>query len=293
MFSVSSELSFCLWHQCPGCDRSGPASQGLHELFALSGLKMDPAAMTSLRLILAEAGHALNLPLMGNDEVVTEIQALISSGILRPCGIQGQHSRSPANPPAGLQPGRTELQVIQRLGSKREDFLFEGRVYRVMASLEWKPTQDALHYRVMKAADARALLQRMSAAATVSAAEKEALEQAAALLSDQATNLGTGLLLLCRLPQAIPLREGDAAPAFTPSQLAKIRTRELHWVEIMLVDQAGTGVANQRYQIVTPDKEVHTGTTDAQGWARIDGFPVPGPCRISFLDLDRNSWHPA
>lgn len=61
------------------------------------------------------------------------------------------------------------------------------------------------------------------------------------------------------------------------------------WIEIELVGDDGTAVADEEYLIVTPEGQPLRGKTDANGRARLDGL-VAGSCRISFPRLDADEW---
>jgi type VI secretion system secreted protein VgrG len=65
-----------------------------------------------------------------------------------------------------------------------------------------------------------------------------------------------------------------------------------HWVEIMLVDDAGQPMAGESFEIKLPDGTVATGTTDEKGKGRVDHID-PGSADISFPDLDKDAWEPA
>jgi len=61
------------------------------------------------------------------------------------------------------------------------------------------------------------------------------------------------------------------------------------WVEVEMVDEAGDPVAGLRYEVTLPDGRVDSGTLDSKGFARIEGFE-PGYCKVSFPDLDTETW---
>jgi hypothetical protein len=61
------------------------------------------------------------------------------------------------------------------------------------------------------------------------------------------------------------------------------------WIRIKLVDERGSPVPNEKYQITFPDGTVAVGSLDAKGVARYDYIP-PGECEVSFTDLDPSSW---
>ena len=64
------------------------------------------------------------------------------------------------------------------------------------------------------------------------------------------------------------------------------------WIEVALVDEAGEPVAYELYRVITPDGVVREGFLDANGLARVDGID-PGACKVSFPNLDKDSWDPA
>jgi type VI secretion system secreted protein VgrG len=64
------------------------------------------------------------------------------------------------------------------------------------------------------------------------------------------------------------------------------------WVEVELVDEAGKPVAGARYEVTLPDGSVASGTLDAKGLVRIEGFE-PGDCKVTFPDLDTEAWEKA
>ena len=61
------------------------------------------------------------------------------------------------------------------------------------------------------------------------------------------------------------------------------------WIEIELVGEDDRPVPNTAYKIVLPTGKEHIGKTDANGRARVTGFPR-GSCEISFTDLDSDCW---
>ncbi len=64
------------------------------------------------------------------------------------------------------------------------------------------------------------------------------------------------------------------------------------WVEILLQDANQEPVAGEPYEVELPDKKIATGTTGADGVARIEGVE-PGSCKIRFPRLDKSSWRKA
>jgi type VI secretion system secreted protein VgrG len=83
-------------------------------------------------------------------------------------------------------------------------------------------------------------------------------------------------------------RYGSASvAAFRPPQSGD--EEETTWVEIELLDDQGSPIAGERYEISLPDGTVFRGTLDENGRAHVAGIE-PGTCRVTFPDLDRTSW---
>ncbi len=61
---------------------------------------------------------------------------------------------------------------------------------------------------------------------------------------------------------------------------------ESHWFEVQLIDEKGNPIAGREYRIVTPDGTEHSGTTDAEGLARVDGLTSMEDCKVSFPGLN-------
>jgi type VI secretion system secreted protein VgrG len=58
------------------------------------------------------------------------------------------------------------------------------------------------------------------------------------------------------------------------------------WIAIKLVDSDGEPVPGEPYKITLPDGSVATGSTNAQGEAKVTGFD-PGQCKVEFPKLDK------
>jgi hypothetical protein len=88
----------------------------------------------------------------------------------------------------------------------------------------------------------------------------------------------------------------DALPKVTVPEggtvVAKIVVHTCTWIEIQLVGEDGAGIANEVYEIITPDRQVFRGKTDDDGMARVPDI-VAGQCQISFPDRDGESWSDA
>ena len=61
------------------------------------------------------------------------------------------------------------------------------------------------------------------------------------------------------------------------------------WIEIVLLDEDNNPVPGERYRVTLPDNTVADGTLDQNGFARLDGIPS-GSCKITFPELDKDSW---
>lgn len=127
------------------------------------------------------------------------------------------------------------------------------------------------------------------------------------LTDDQILTELAGLLVSSRL------RVYECRPA--PSQgegrgVPTVRVREPHpakpliprvgiaplvkktWIEIVLVDDEGSPVANARYRLELPDGSAKLGALNRNGHAFINGID-PGTCKVTFPDFDGQEWKTA
>ncbi len=107
------------------------------------------------------------------------------------------------------------------------------------------------------------------------------------------TALATGRLVLLRIEEAPHYRGKPGVAPEKPEELEEFERAptDTDWIEILLVDEQGTGIPGQRYLIVTPDGHQRRGFTDSLGSARVTRIPS-GDCKISFPDLDAKAWAP-
>jgi type VI secretion system secreted protein VgrG len=70
-------------------------------------------------------------------------------------------------------------------------------------------------------------------------------------------------------------------------------SKEIHWIEIKLVDEEGEPVPGERYEIKLSDGSVIKGTLDNEGFARVDGIEDPGSAEITFPELDESGVEPS
>jgi type VI secretion system secreted protein VgrG len=68
--------------------------------------------------------------------------------------------------------------------------------------------------------------------------------------------------------------------------------KKLSWIEIELVGEDDKPIAGEAYEITLPDGSVASGTLDAEGVARVEGFE-PGTCKVCFPSLDKDAWEDA
>jgi hypothetical protein len=74
--------------------------------------------------------------------------------------------------------------------------------------------------------------------------------------------------------------------------LKQVDPMKKSWVEVSLVDEAGQPVPYERYRVTAPDGDVREGFLDAKGLGRVGGMD-PGTCKITFPNLDKDTWKPA
>jgi hypothetical protein len=61
------------------------------------------------------------------------------------------------------------------------------------------------------------------------------------------------------------------------------------WLAVELKDEEGHPVPHARYVVTLPDGSTREGTLNKNGYARVDGVN-PGQCKVSFPELDGQSW---
>jgi len=291
IFSKLGEWSFCKGHECPECESPFPPADRTSIESWLQSFKADPSCMAVLRRIVGERGDNLDFWRFGDDHVVKLAAGLIEGGFLRVCSTDqdaGEPKQEAAVPPQLIAADR----VIRSLRQRNQDFIFEGSWLRLIRTDQWPDVRETEEYRIVPRERAKPLLEKMADASATLPAEKPAFQEASTLVPDTSRRqFDSGLLLLQKIPKTSPSK-ASSEPAMTPSQLAKVREKDLHWIEIELFDEDNVPVSGEEYLIVTPDGQEHTGTTDEDGWARLDGIDE-GQCKISFPQLDGNTWKPS
>jgi hypothetical protein len=81
-----------------------------------------------------------------------------------------------------------------------------------------------------------------------------------------------------------PLQDEEAAQA---AQEQAPGPEEQHFIEINLKDEEGNPIAGELYFVELPDGTSKSGSTDANGKARIEGVD-PGSAKVSFPNLDKS-----
>src|SRR5205085_10121493 len=78
----------------------------------------------------------------------------------------------------------------------------------------------------------------------------------------------------------------DVCTEADPSSVRDCAKESTHWIEIVLLDEAGEPVPNQAYKVVGPGGAVYPGNLDEFGWARIDNLEA-GTCKVSFPEIEQ------
>ena len=65
-----------------------------------------------------------------------------------------------------------------------------------------------------------------------------------------------------------------------------------HWIEIQLVGEDDSAIADEKCILIAPDGKEHKCKTDASGVVRLEGIP-DGATKLSFTHLDGAAWEPA
>ncbi|MBI3597286.1 MAG: hypothetical protein HY203_09060 [Nitrospirae bacterium] len=105
-----------------------------------------------------------------------------------------------------------------------------------------------------------------------------------------------GDLVALRTPRAI----GDigaptvavATPAAKRPSVAPQAKEKTSWVEIELVDEEGNPVSEEKYRIELPNGSIREGFLDSSGYVLLGGID-PGLCKVSFPNLDAETWERA
>ena len=78
------------------------------------------------------------------------------------------------------------------------------------------------------------------------------------------------------------------APHKPPSN-AEERALKNSWIEIEMVGEDDQPYVGEAFLIKLPDGSTTDGTLDEKGFARVEGIE-PGPCEITFPNLDKEAW---
>src|SRR3974390_182404 len=229
-------VHFCKWHDCRDCRRSEGDERMLSQW--LQSVKADSGAMSDVRRLAGSCNAGVDLSRLNDDEVIALLSQLLDRKVLRRCGEMA------AAPAAGRAQAQTAVEGVIRVLAGH--ISFEGRSLRVIPAAEWRLLREDGRYQVVPAVEARALISRLAARPSVTPAERSAWQKTAELLPEYgAGRYTTGLLLLRFVPRR-NFQSTPAEPAVTPSQLMQL-VKEKHWIEIVMVDENGAGVAGISY----------------------------------------------
>jgi hypothetical protein len=228
---------------------------------------------------------------MSDAKLVERIAAMLVSGQLRVCPVGAEDDEDEDDL---LSP---ENKLVRRLRITAKEFSFEGDRLRIIPAVHWTAlrSRNLGRYQIIPQNDARNLLSKMCAWPAISRDEKAAIEEAVPLVPDtRRLDASKGILLLRIVPRSSTAEATERATAVTPSQLTRQQPKEeLHWIEIELFDDNDEPVADEPYRLELPDGTIRSGKLDADGRAYVGDIVVPGQCRISFPEIDRNEWRPA
>lgn len=88
---------------------------------------------------------------------------------------------------------------------------------------------------------------------------------------------------------ATPDDNADGQAAGRKTEQIEEPEQQPSWIEIELVDEAGQPWPHERYEIVTPDGQVITGSLDKNGLAHVL-LENAALCQVSFPNLDQEAW---
>ena len=74
-----------------------------------------------------------------------------------------------------------------------------------------------------------------------------------------------------------------------PAKTQEEKETKKSWIEIELVGEDDKPIPGIRYRVTLPDETVAEGSLDEKGFARVESFE-PGPCKVTFPDLDEEAW---
>lgn len=94
---------------------------------------------------------------------------------------------------------------------------------------------------------------------------------------------------IAKLKSANDAAEHVTANKAPGSPTVRCPLMDKHWLEIEMLNEDGKPVANEPYLIIDSEEHEYRGKTDATGVARVSGI-AEGQCRITFTDLDQDSW---
>jgi hypothetical protein len=249
------------------------------------------------RELLLQHGHRPELTRATDHEVARVLADLLADGTLRVVQLGGSgRPRDPGS--AGSVRDDPDQALLSRMPVTAQAFSFLNERLRLVSARRWallRAHGDG-QYEVLPRDAAWARLDRMLQGWDgIDGAERSALAEARDRLTDDpGAPAQGGLLLLKVVPRLAPLAEQRERPAaLTPSQLSgRQPEQDVHWIEIVLLDEDYQPVADEPYELQLPDGAVRTGRLNRQGKAYVADIPTPGTCRVCFPQIDRREWRP-
>jgi hypothetical protein len=74
-----------------------------------------------------------------------------------------------------------------------------------------------------------------------------------------------------------------------PAEPAPTDSTEKTWIEVRVEDEDGNPIRNTRYELKTPDGEVHRGKTDHDGGIYYNNLTASGSCELTLPGLEKPS----
>jgi hypothetical protein len=248
-----------------------------------------------LRELLLSHGNALPLARLTDAQVREALARLLVDGTLR--ASSAASATGAADPRfADVPESGPAVRLVRRLKITGRPFGYDDERLRLVTVSQWRFLRDAgeARWEVVPHAHARPMVERLARWPTLGDDERRSLSEAPALLVDATAPPGSdGLVVLRHIARDAAIEPDHAEPAETPSQAAGRQKQELHWIEIVLVDDAGEPVAGEPYLLELPDGSVRNGALDKDGQAHIGELPTGGQCRVCFPQIDAREWRPA
>jgi hypothetical protein len=279
------KLSFCHFRDCSS--KTGSPSESGIRVEDIRELKKDPMSMSNVRRTVARYDVVTFLSGIDDDGALDAFERLFANKIL--CHCTTQPLAPSVRIPVRSQAQNKAAEILEKLQEKNR-IAFEGQTYVLMRTETWRSLPKDDQYHAVPALEAKKIV-TAAANQPITPAARDAWHDSREFFTQAVVSANDSALVLLRIVPKRIFRSPTSETALTPSQLARLMT-EKHWVEICLVDEDGVGVEGVQYSIIAPDNNEYTGSTDPEGFARVDNIPA-GQCKISFPELDKDTWKPA